>query len=135
MNNKMLFGEWALAISFQSWQAMRKGWWPWPPTLWLITLGFAILSLLGDFVDEKLANWLGLGLLAASFMRFYQQAKAGQDPTGGVPDANTPGPNQTIPVQWSPLFFGTKRPGLGASSGAATGGNSAGQGVSPAKPK
>ena len=103
----MLAGEFVLALGFVSWAAIKHGFWPWPPTIVRLGVGFAVLGLIAQ-VDEGVAATLGAGFLLAAFMRQYQ--KGVKDYQGGVVDIG-PAPNGS---SFYPLKIGSPLPKKGS---------------------
>jgi len=83
--SRVLAAEFVLAVGFASWGAIKAGFWPWPPTIVRIGVGFAVLGLIAQ-VNEEVAATLGGGFLLATFLRQYQ--KGLKNYQGGV-DINT----------------------------------------------
>lgn len=79
--NRILAGEFAIALAISSWAAMRDGWWPWPGTVIKTGIAFSILGFVA-MVDESFAALLGGGFLLADVLRVYQ---TGKPFLGGVP--------------------------------------------------
>jgi hypothetical protein len=65
--NKVLAGEFFLAIGINSWGALKQGDAPWPPTIIASCIAMAILSM-ASAIDERLAVLFGAGFLMASIM-------------------------------------------------------------------
>lgn len=79
--SRILAAEFLLAVGFVSWAAIKHGYWPWPPTLVKLGIGFAVLGVVAQ-ADENIAATLGGGFLLAGFLRQYQ--KGIKDYQGGV---------------------------------------------------
>ena len=97
-SSKILVGEFLVGLSFVSYAAIKNNYWPWPPTLVRMGIGFAVLGGLA-MVNEDIAALLGAGFLIASFMKLSQSGIANYK--GGVPVLGEPGVN----ITFSPLFI------------------------------
>jgi len=76
--NKLLAGEYIVAISMVSWSAIKgdgnERYWPWPPTIMLTTAAFGMLGLLATVAPE-MAGILGSGFLLAQVIRALGNGK------------------------------------------------------------
>jgi hypothetical protein len=73
--NRILAGEWFVAIAFTSYFAIKKKYWPWPPTIIRISLGFGVFGIFALAAPEVAAA-LASGFLLAGFLKIYQNGLA-----------------------------------------------------------
>lgn len=72
MNAKrILAAEWVIAIAFTSYYAIKKQYWPWPPTIVKISIGFGVFGIFAMAAPEVAAA-LASGFLLAGFLHLYQ---------------------------------------------------------------
>jgi hypothetical protein len=87
---RVLAVEFAVLIGVASWAAIKKKYFPWPPTIVKTAVFVSLLGVVSVASDE-LAAWLGAGFILANLVRTYQ----GHNPyTGGLPinaDGSTTG--------------------------------------------
>lgn len=79
--NKVLAGEFVVAVGFVSWAAIKAGWAPWPPSVIYTGVAFGILGGV-SVISPELAATLGAGFLLAALIRILSQDKTYR---GGVP--------------------------------------------------
>lgn len=81
--NKVLVGEYMVAIGFVSWFAIKNQEWPWPGTIIKISVSFAIFGITAQAAPEFAAVFAG-GVLLAAFLKVYSKGLSTY--RGGVPD-------------------------------------------------
>lgn len=94
---KVLAGEFLVGLAFVSYSAIRNNYWPWPPTLVRMGIGFAVLGGIA-MINEEIAALLGAGFLIGGYMKLSQSGI--KNYKGGVPVLGEPGVN----IGFSPLF-------------------------------
>jgi len=78
---RVLAVEFAVLIGVASWAAIKKKYFPWPPTVVKTAVFVSLLGVVSVASDE-LAAWLGAGFIVANLVRTYQ----GNNPyMGGLP--------------------------------------------------
>lgn len=86
--SKILVAEYAIAVAFTSWFAIKNKWWPWPGTIVKISVSFAVFGIVAQAAPEFTAA-LGAGMLLAAFLKIYSDSKGLSTYIGGVPTAST----------------------------------------------
>lgn len=83
--DKILAIEFLVLLGVASWGALRKGYWPWPPTIIKTALFVSLLGILSAGSPE-LAAALGAGFIVANLVKMYG---SGTTYMGGIPTDNT----------------------------------------------
>ena len=96
-SNRILIGEYLIAIGFTSWFAIKNQYAPWPGTLAKLSLSFAIFGIVSMAAPEFAAAIAG-GTLLALFLKVYQSGLSTYQ--GGVPEVSAQQPY--YPIGWGP---------------------------------
>lgn len=111
--NRILAGEFAIAIAFIAWQDLKFKYLPWPATIARVCVAFGILGIVSA-ASEEFAAVLGGGFLLAGFLRFYQSKSKGPYAIPFVSQDAPYGPIQGVspngtksPITYQPLYFGS----------------------------
>lgn len=86
--NRILAGEYIIALGFTSWFAIKNQYAPWPGTIAKLSASFVLFGVFAMFAPEVAAAMAG-GTLLALFVKVYSSGLSSYQ--GGVPqpDANT----------------------------------------------
>lgn len=103
---KILAGEYLIALAFLSWAAIKHKYWPWPGAIFKMSVGFAVLGIVGMAAPEVAAS-LGAGYLLAGFLHIYSNGglslyNGGQDYAGGQDGSSLGYDLLTIPLGYTP---------------------------------
>jgi hypothetical protein len=79
---RVLTMEWIIAIAFVSYGAIKKKYWPWPPSLVKVSAAFAVFGIASLAIPE-IATGLAGGFLLAAFLNAYQKGLSNY--YGGIP--------------------------------------------------
>lgn len=63
----VLASEYLISMGIVSWGAIKKGYYPWPPSIVYASIAYSLLSFV-SLADERIANLLGAGLLLAQLL-------------------------------------------------------------------
>jgi len=82
---RILAIEFLILIGIASWGALKKGYYPWPPTIVKTALFVSLMGILSA-ASPDLAATLGAGFIVANLVRMYGK---GATYMGGLPTDNT----------------------------------------------
>lgn len=83
--DRILAVEFLVLLGIASWGALKKGYYPWPPTIVKTALFVSLLGILSA-ASSELAATLGAGFIVANLVRMYGSGKTYM---GGLPTDNT----------------------------------------------
>jgi hypothetical protein len=83
--DRILAVEFLVLIGVASWGALRKGYYPWPPTIVKTGLFVALLGIISA-ASSEFAAVLGAGFIVANLVKMYG---SGTTYMGGLPTDNT----------------------------------------------
>lgn len=84
-SDRILAIEFMILIGIASWGALKKGYYPWPPTIVKTALFVSLLGIISA-ASSELAATLGAGFIVANLVRMYGK---GATYMGGLPTDNT----------------------------------------------
>lgn len=79
--NRILAAEFVILVGIASWAALRKQYYPWPPTIVKTALFTSLLGIISA-ASEEFAATLGAGFILANLVKMYS---SGATYMGGLP--------------------------------------------------